>query len=187
MNKYPEYIEVNHTKYKLNTDFRLALKCDEIFRDDSIGNYEKTLAIIYILLGEEGLKDHQNHEKMSKLLVKYLLCGKEPSEASSEEPSMSFKQDNGYIKASFMSDYKIDLDKVEMHWWQFFDLLQGLTENSVLNRVRAIREEPLNGKKGTEREKWEKLKNQVELKHEKTSYEKEMDKYWEEELKKGVR
>ena len=100
---------------------------------------------------------------------------------------MSFKQDNGYIKASFMSDYKIDLDKVEMHWWQFFDLLQGLTENSVLNRVRSIREESMSGKKGKEREKWEKLKSQVELKHEKTSYEKDMDKYWEEELKKGVR
>ena len=143
MNRYPEYIEVNNTRYKLNTDFRLALRCDEIFRDDSIGNYEKTLAIIYILLGEKG-----------------------------------------YIKASFMSDYKIDIDKIEMHWWQFYDLLQGLTDNSVLNRVRSIREESLSGKKGKERSKWEELKKQVELKREKTSYEKELDKFWEEQFKR---
>lgn len=179
MNKYPEYIEFNLKKYKINTDFRLALKCDEVFRDDSIGDFEKMLAIIYILLGEEALKDRENHEKVFSLLLKYLRCGKElNNEPNTEEPSMDFKQDIGYIKASFMSDYKIDLDKEEMHWWQFFDLLTGLTENSVLNRVRSIREEPLLNKKGKEREKWEKLKRQVELKHDKTEKEKELDEYW---------
>ena len=65
-----------------------------------------------------------------------------------------------------------------MHWWQFFDLLQGLTENSVLNRVRAIREESLSDKKGKERQKWEEAKKQVALKCEKTQKEKEMDEWW---------
>ena len=37
-------------------------------------------------------------------------------------------------------DYKIDLDEVDLHFWQFYDLMQGLTESSVLNRVRSIRE-----------------------------------------------
>ena len=71
-----------------------------------------------------------------------------------------------------------------MHWWQFYDLLQGLTENSVLNRVRTIREEPLNNKKGKERQKWIDAKKQVELKREKTIEEKKLDKYWEEQLRK---
>ncbi len=179
MNKYPEFLEVNSKKYKLNTDFRFALKCDEIFRNDSICDYEKILAVIYILLGDEGLKDNENHEDIFKLLVKYLKCDKDLEESDDySEPSMNFKQDNGYIKASFMSDYQIDLDEINLHWWAFFDLLQGLTENSVLNRVRSIREEPLSDKKGKERERWEKLKKQVELKHEKTAKEKEMDKWW---------
>jgi len=179
MNRYPEFLEIDGKQYKINTDFRLALKCDEIFRNETIGDYEKTLAIIYILLGEKALSDHENHDAMIKLLTKYLLCGKEAEELSNDkEPSMSFKQDTGYIKASFMSDYKIDLDKTELHWWQFFDLLQGLTENSVLNRVRAIREESLSDKKGKERQKWEEAKKQVALKCEKTQKEKEMDEWW---------
>lgn len=185
MNKYPEYIEVNNIKYKINTDFRIALKCDEIFRDEQIGNYEKTLAIIYLLLGSEALKDYDHHEQITKLIIKYLLCGKIPSETnSSKEPSMNFKQDIGYIKASFMSDYKIDIDKIEMHWWQFNDLLVGLTENSILNRVRTIREEPLNGKKGRELQKWQEAKKQVELTKEKTSKEKELDEFWKNQTKK---
>lgn len=186
MNKYPEYIEVNGKKYKINTSFWYALRCEEIFRD-SICDYEKTLAIIYILLGEEAMKDTENQEKIVKLLTKYLLCDKNPEEIeNSEEPSMDFKQDIGKIKTSFMSDYNIDLDSTDMHWWKFHDALEGLTDDSVLSRVRAIREEPLSGKKGKDRERWEKAKKQVALKYErpKTKEELELDKFWENELKK---
>ena len=184
MNKYPEFIEIDNKRYKINTDFRLALKCDEVFRDETIGEYEKVMAIIFILLGEEGLKDKENHEKIFKLLIKYLRHGKKNEDSDDEEPSMDFKQDQGYIKASFLSDYSIDLDKTELNWWQFYDLLEGLKEDSILNRVRFIREEPLNDKKGKERERWEKLKKQVELKREKTTKEKELDDYWEKQLQK---
>lgn len=179
MNKYPEYIEANGKRYKINTDFRIALRCDEVARDDTIGDYEKVLAIIYMLLGDEGLKDYGNYEKILNMLIRYLRRGKPLEENDNKESSMDFKQDTGYIKASFMSDYSIDLDKIEMHWWAFYDLLQGLTENSVLNRVRAIREEPLSGKKGKELQKWQEMKKQVELKKEKTQKEKELDIYWE--------
>ncbi len=185
MNKYPEFIQIGSKKYKINTDFRIALKCDEVFRDETIGQLEKSMAIIYILLGEEALHDYNNYNKILKLLVKYLQCGKdiEDLDTSEKEPSMDFKQDESYIKASFMSDYKIDLDKKEMHWWQFYDLLQGLTENSILNRVRTIREEPLSGKKGKELQKWIDAKKSVDLKRNKTQKEKDLDKYWEEQLK----
>ena len=131
------------------------------------------------------MKDVENNEKIVKLLTKYLLCGKNPEdiENSDEEPSMDFNQDMGKIKTSFMSDYNIDLDSTDMHWWKFHDALEGLTDDSVLSRVRMIREEPLSGKKGKERDKWEKAKKQVALKREKTAREKELDKYWEEILK----
>ena len=185
MNKYPEFIQVNQKKYKINTSFWIALKCDEIFRDTSICDYEKTIAIIYLLLGEEAVNDIQNQEKIVKLLSKYLLCGKKSEDYANEneEPSMDFKQDLGRIKTSFMSDYGIDLDTTDMHWWKFHDALEGFTDNSILNRVRVIREESLSGKKGKEREKWEKIKKQVALKHEKSEKEKELDKYWEEQMK----
>lgn len=186
MNKYPEWLQVGDKKYKINTSFRIALRCDEIFRDDTICDYEKTLAIIYLLLGEDAVKDIENQEQIVKLLTKYLLCGKNPEdiEGTDEEPSMDFKQDMGRIKISFMSDYGIDLDSTDMHWWKFHDALEGLTDDSILSRVRMIREESLSGKKGKEREKWEKAKKQVALKLEKTSKEKELDKWWEEQMKK---
>lgn len=182
---YPEYIEVKGKKYKINTDFRVALECDSIARDSSIGEYEKCLAIIYKLLGDEGLKAHEDHDVIFKLIMKYLQCGKDINDLNNDkEPSMSFTQDQGYIKASFLSDYQMDLGKEHLHWWFFNDLLQGLTENCILNRVRYIREEPLSDKKGKELTRWQEAKKQVALKREKTEQEKELDKYWEEAIKK---
>jgi len=184
MNKYPEFLKVKDKKYKINTDFRVALECDKIARDETIGDYEKILAIIYKLLGKEALNDYENHEKLFKLCEKYLRCNKEIEELNDDEvPSMDFEQDTGYIKASFMSDYQIDLNKINLHWWAFMDLMNGLTENSVLNRVRYIREEPLHDKKGKELEKWEKLKKSVALKRKKTEEEKIMDDLFESQMR----
>ena len=52
---------------------------------------------------------------------------------------MDFEYDKEYIRASFMSDYSIDLSNRELHFWQFCELISGLTENSILNRVRDLR------------------------------------------------
>lgn len=189
MNEYPRFIEVNNAKYEINTDFRIALECDEIWKDNTIGDYEKILAVIYKLLGEKALDDIANDklnvEKTLNLVIKYLQCGKNQDDlVNDEEPTLNFKQDIGYIRASFMSDYNIDLDKEKMHWWEFNDLLQGLTEDTILNRVRYVRQEPLKDKKGEELNRWIKIKKQYALKKEKTPQEIEMDKLWEEQMRK---
>ena len=74
---------------------------------------------------------------------KFLSCNQEVVE-NYEEPDMDFKQDIDYIEASFMSDYNIDLSNVEMHWWKFYKLINGLSNSDlgnccVLNRVRNLR------------------------------------------------
>ena len=51
----PEYVNVYDKLYKINTDFRVAIECNNIAQDKSIGDYERALAIIYKLFGEEGL------------------------------------------------------------------------------------------------------------------------------------
>lgn len=141
--RYPEYIEVDGIKYKINTDFRIALKCNAITQDDSINDLERTMAIIYLLFGEEALKQVDKYDKFTELAKKYLLCGQE-LEDTKEEPDMDFEQDMDYIEASFMSDYHIDLSTTQMHWWKFYNLISGLSNSEmgnccILNRIRNIR------------------------------------------------
>ena len=139
---YPEYAEIDGKKYKINTDFRYAIECDRISRDATIGDLERSLAIIYTLFGEDGINTPEHYEKLLEMAKKYLLCGKEYE--SNDEPDMDYIQDMDYIEASFMSDYHIDLTDTTMHWWKFTNLMNGLSNSEfgdccVLNRVRNLR------------------------------------------------
>ena len=141
---YPKYVKISEKKYKINTDFRVAIECQEIALDDTIGDFERALAIIYKLFGDDGLDDSNNYEKLLELAQKYLSCEKEIDSKTNEEPDMDFIQDMPYIKASFRSDYNINLDDEEMHWWEFYDLINGLSNSEmgnccVLNRIRNLR------------------------------------------------
>lgn len=52
----PQYVKVDDKLYKINTDFRVALECNKIAEDSSIGNLERAMAIIYKLFGEERIR-----------------------------------------------------------------------------------------------------------------------------------
>lgn len=154
----PEYVKIGDKKYRINTDFRIALECNKIAQDNSINDIERAMAIIYLLFGEEGLNDTENHSELIRLATKYLCLGKEP-EKSNEEPDMDFEQDMDYIETSFMSDYGIDLSNTKMHWWKFYNLINGLSNSElgnccVLNRVRNLRRfDPSTIKDAKERKK----------------------------------
>lgn len=166
---YPEYVEINGEKYKINTDFRVAIECNEIALNPEIENYERALAIIYKLFGEKGLNDFNNHQQLLDLAKKYLACGKEIKEEK-EKPDMDYVEDMDYIEASFMSDYQIDLSSTKMHWWKFNKLINGLSNSElgnccVLNRIRNLRNFDLKSiKDPNEKAKIMKAKQQVALK-----------------------
>ena len=170
MNNNPEYVEVNGKQYKIDTDFRTAIECQEIATDETIGDFERALAIIYTLFGDEGINTPDHYEKLLELAQKYLLCGKEMDNDSIEKPDMDFVEDMDYIEASFMSDYHIDLPNETMHWWKFNNLMNGLSNSEmgnccVLNRIRNLRTFDVSEiKDKKERDKILKAKKQVELK-----------------------
>ena len=167
---YPRFIKVNNKKYEINTDFRVAIKCQEIATDESIGDFERALAIIYTLYGEEGINSTEDYEMLLELAKKYLSCGQEVDSNSNEEPDMDFSQDMDYIEASFMSDYNIDLANTTIHWWKFYNLINGLSNSEmgnccVLNRIRNLRNLDIRDiKDPKELKKIKKAKEQVALK-----------------------
>lgn len=171
MNNYPESVKVKNKVYKINTDFRIAIQCNEISQNENIGNYERALAIIYMLFGEEGLNDFDNHNELLLLAKKYLLCGKEERNIDdNEQPDMDYVEDMDYIEASFMSDYHIDLTNTKMHWWKFTNLMNGLSNSElgnscILNRIRNLRTLDLSEiSDDKERQRLQKAQKDVELK-----------------------
>lgn len=162
---YPEYAEINGKEYKIDTDFNTALRCFEIIDDKTINDYERALAIIYLLFDFVP----ENDEDIKIFLEKaktFLQCGKDIKTQRSQKKDMDFEQDRGLINSSFMSDYHIDLSKEKLHFWQFIELIEGLTENSALNRVRELRNYDLSEiKDAKQKDKIKKAQKDVALKN----------------------
>lgn len=170
---YPKIVIIEGKTYNINTDFKIAIECNRIAQDETIGDLERALAIVYKLFGDEGINTPEHYEKLLEMGKKYLLCGKEYDEEANEKPDMDFIEDYSYITTSFMSDYNIDLDNCEMHWWKFIDLMNGLSYSElgdccILNRIRNLRSMDLNQIKDLkERDKIRKAKERVALKKDK--------------------
>ena len=167
---YPEYAEIDGKKYKINTDYRVAIRCNDISLQD-IPLQEKGMAIIYLLFGEEGLNDMPHYNELMEKANYFLKCGRDVNEEKpNEEPDMDLIQDFPYIEASFMSDYGMSIKDKPMHWWEFYYLLCGLSQsefgnNCILNRIRDLRHLDLNKiDDPKEREKLKKAKEQFALK-----------------------
>lgn len=140
---YPEYAQIGDCTYPINTDYRVAKECYRIINDATISDQERTLAVIYKLF---GFVPSENLEAFLEKSLIFLTCGrqKESEEESEEAPDFDVNYDEGFIEASFQSCYGIDLSRVNLHWWRFNDLIQGLDKNCILSRVREIRNYDLN-------------------------------------------
>lgn len=136
-------VKIGDTIYTANTDFRIAIKCNNIAQDTSIGDYERVLGIICTMFGGEALNYPSHYQTLLNWALNYLSCGKEVVQ-SNEQPDMDYEEDMEYIEASFMSDYQIDLENTEMDWQKFNKLLNGLSNSDmgnccILNRIRNLR------------------------------------------------
>lgn len=158
----PQYVKVDDKLYKINTDFRIALECNKIAEDETIGNLERAMAIIYKLFGEDGL-DCENQNRLLELAMKYLLLGREQNNLKNEprdKYELDFNKCIGLIKASFKFDYKYDPYELEyLHWYDFYNDLESLSTSEfgnccILNRIVSILEqEPKEIKDSKQRQK----------------------------------
>ena len=158
----PQYVKVDDKLYKINTDFRVALECNRIAEDTSIGEFERAMAIIYKLFGEDGL-DCENQNRLLELGMKYLLLGNDKKELKNENKEkfeLDFNKCIGLIKASFKFDYKYDPYELEyLHWYDFYNDLESLSTSEfgnccILNRITSIlNQEPKEIKDNKQRQK----------------------------------
>ena len=170
MNK-PEYVKEGDKLYKINTDFRVAIECNKIAQDENIGDYERALAILYKLFGEDGLTC-ENQSGLLEKAIKYLslLDDKKGVKNDFEKNfELDFAKSEGLIRSSFKFDYNYDPYELEhLHWYDFYNDLQNLSSSEfgtccILNRIMTIlNTEPSKIKDSKERSNL--IKTQAELK-----------------------
>ena len=135
---YPQYAEIDGVKYKINTDYRTALACIKAINDDEINDVERAIVVIALLFGEDT--DISNMEEALKKVNYYLSCGNTSNSHEVKDIVMDFEQDDKYIRTSIRTDYGINMNEIEyMHWWEYNELIHGLTEHCILSKIINIR------------------------------------------------
>ena len=134
---YPTKMEVNGKTYQINTDYQVALQCFKAINDDTINDTERALAVVTLLLGKD-VPIEDITIALEKCAI-YLRCGKKEN-ANKDEIDMDYFQDETAIKTSIRQCYHINLNKEQnVHWWEYNELIEGLTEETLLSKIREIR------------------------------------------------
>lgn len=181
---YPTKMEANGHVYPINTDYRYALACFRAINDLEITNTERYYAIQTILLGEKVLEEDEII--LQDKIAKYLRCGSEEN-TSLEDIDMDYFQDETLIRTSIRQVYNgLDITKENLHWWEYNELISGLTEECELNRVRDLRSYDLSEEKDEKRrrkisEAQQRVALKINVPEDKKN--KEIDEFWDNILK----
>lgn len=165
-------IKIGNAIYEANLDFRVAIECNRIAEDETIGDHERILGIIATMFGEHGLDNKEHYNKLMEWIIKYLSLGIETqdSKEKNEEPDIDYILDKKYIISSFKYDYQYNpYEKDFLSWEDFYNDLNNLSNNEfgtccILNRIRYFRNMDTSKiKDPNERTKAEEIKKRVAL------------------------
>lgn len=184
----PETVLVAGQEHKINTDFRVSIRFEEMIQDKNITE-EQRFFVEDIL----NIPEFDVDEKKARLLAKYnsglvlyypeipedldgaisqmlwfYQCGKTEEQKQSgkgkkQDQIYSFTHDADYIYAAFMEQYGIDLNAVELHWWKFSAMFAGLKEDCLISKVMGYRAADTAGMDKEQKKLYKKMKEIYKL------------------------
>lgn len=167
IDQLPKAIVVGGVSYEINTDFRIGIMFDQMLCDLKLSDEEKVEVALGLYFN--GAIPRDIDTALNELLIFY-RCGSPPppkprktrkEEVPKPPPRiLDYDHDAPLIYAAFLSQYGIDLqDIVDLHWWKFSAMLEGLKDDETLCKIMSYRAIDLNGiKDKAERERYAKLK-----------------------------
>lgn len=174
----PEFVQIDDKKYKINTDFRVVLRFNKLVSEKK-SNMELILGTLTLFYGKEGTNRPEHMERLLKSALEFVKGRPNSMHIDKNEKikkDMDYEKDWGLIQSSMKQVYGIDLNTEKLHWWTFFDYLNGMPSDCALNQVREIRNKDLSKiKDRNEREEYIKLKQQWKLEEENRSLTKEQE------------
>lgn len=145
--------------YAIDGDFQIGVQISQCMVDESLNPTERIVIAAGLLFGDnmpESLEEvvealdwflnGWNHDNKKS-------SGKATSSKKKSVETMDFDIDQWRIYAAFKSQYGIDLNKEQMHFWTFMGLTTSL-EECAFTRVVSIREKEINSKMSKEEKDW---------------------------------
>lgn len=175
----------------INTSFRACILFEIMMTDKKISDENKILATLDLFFNnlpsnyEKALKNPSQALQVALWFYKGDLKEDIKKEVGYKEKNVtkqvrndiySFEFDDEYIFDSFLEQYNIDLNEIDLHWWKFKAMFKGLNENLLFSKIMSYRAIDLSKIKDKEEKKrYKKLKEIYKLPDMRTQEEKEAE------------
>lgn len=150
IDQLPTKVKVGGEEYEIRTDFRISLLFSLMSEDPEISEAQKVYQTLQLYFEDEhviqGFSQEELLEAVREILwfykggnIKEEISNAEGKEQEKVERILSFEHDHFAIFSSFMQDYKVNLAKENLHWWEFKALFEGLSEKTPIKRIMSYR------------------------------------------------
>lgn len=172
----PSTLIVDGREFSIETGFRTGILFEQLTLDSTISSGDKVINALNLYFLDEWPEDK---EAAIDAILWFYSCGAHETKQEQQEEGESKKAvkkakpeqriydydvDAGLIYAAFLQQYRIDLTKDDLHWWQFIALFNALSSDCELCRIMGYRAaDPSKIKNSAERSRIARLKAKYAL------------------------
>ena len=142
----PTSFVINNKTYEFNSGFRESIIFTLMMQDDSLTDEEKILGAlklyypiipkdtekalekIYWFYSKGNIEEDNKKVKQGKRIFK-----------RNNKKAYDFEVDSDLIFTAFMSQYNINLNKENLHWWEFLALFNSLNDDNEIVKIMNYR------------------------------------------------
>lgn len=179
-----ELPKITPNNYKINTSYKQGIKFELLMQDNELQKEEKVMLALALFYDKKEINQIKTPEELQKRIndiLWFYKCNKieqnnKGVNARKEKQIYSYEFDADKIYSAFMQQYNVDLQKTDLHWWQFRSMFESLTDKTQIIEIMSYRAIDLSKIKDKEEKKrYKELKKIYALPDMRTQEQKESD------------
>lgn len=127
--------------YPINTDFRVGIMIFQLMSENGLADFRKVERVRRLLFDLENMEQMPSME-VTMEAVQWFLSGwytdKAINSGEKDRKHMDYDVDQWRIYSAFLTQFDIDLNTADMHFWAFMGLLSTLNE-CAFTRIIDVR------------------------------------------------
>lgn len=134
--------------YPINSDFRIGIQIFQIIEDSELSEMEKVSVSCEMLFGVDSVTEYPDIATMQEGIRWFLFGWYMDNPVRSEKErkkDMDYDIDQWRIYSAFLTQFGINLNTADMHFWVFMGLLSTL-EDCAFTRIVDIRTKKIDPK-----------------------------------------
>lgn len=151
IDELPRALKLKGSVFPIRTDFRIGMLFEMMIESRELSDREMARQAFRLWFEEEQIAAIARQDVVREALdgiIWFYSCGKRDEEKEKQGEKKpgefgrriyDFEIDAPLIYAAFRSQYGIDLQEAQLHWWQFTALFSGLHQDEQIMQIMGYR------------------------------------------------